>query len=77
MPYTKTITHTDRVMRPCSRAFSVPGTSVTHWVSGDCPSWERPNKWKTMSKKQKIQSYINSYDEGYGVTFETIDDGDI
>lgn len=70
------IIHTDRKETECIRSFTIVGEIVTSWIK-ECPSWEYLDKWKTMTKKQKIRSYIQSYDEGFGVSYESIEDGEI
>lgn len=67
---TRKIKHTDRTPVPCARIVPITGEVVTSWVKGDAPYWIKPQFWRTMSKKQKIQANISRLDEGYGVTFE-------
>lgn len=68
----RVILHTDRKPSPCYRVLKVSEHVVHGWVSGDCPSWADPRRWKNMSSGQRIISYIAGFDEGHGVTFEYI-----
>lgn len=73
-PCVRKILHTDREIRECVRSFIISGEIVASWVEGNCPMWEKPYRWRTMSKNQKLRSYVYSYDEGFGVTYKSIDD---
>lgn len=75
-PSTRKIKHSNRDIRDCRRTTTIPGSIVTSWIQGDCPSWERFDRWKKMSKRQKLKSYVDSFDEGFGVSYEIIDDGE-
>lgn len=69
---TRKIKHVDRTIIPCSRKVRISETALNFWCGSDCPRWEKSNHWKAMSRQQKIQSYIKSFDEGYGVKYEFI-----
>lgn len=73
---TKEIIHTNRVPSDCVRQFNVDGDLISKWVTGDCPYWENPRDWKKMNSNRRLISYVKGFDEGYGVTFEAIEDGD-
>ena len=45
---------------------------IKHWQSNECPFWEKQFVWKHMNKKERVKSYINRFDEGYGVSFEEL-----
>ena len=66
---TKDILHTDREEQIVTRKTNISSEVVDNWLF-NCPSWERPKHWKLMSANQKIKSYIKSFDEGFGVSFE-------
>ena len=72
---TRQILHTDRKQTSCIRMFNVSGNVVNGWVSDECPYWEKPSNWKKMSKEKKLWSYVKTFDEGFGVDFEEINDG--
>lgn len=58
----------------CTRNINISGESVTNWIKGNCPSWEKPQVWRKMSNKQRIKSHVDSFNEGFGVSYKTIDD---
>lgn len=66
---TKDILHTDREEQLAIRKTNISSEVIANWL-GNAPSWERPKHWKLMSDNQKIKSYLKSFDEGYGVSFE-------
>lgn len=68
----KTIRHTDRPTLECVKRINISSSVVQHWISNECPSWENAKKWKIMSKKQRIYSYVKGLDEGFGVDFEIV-----
>jgi len=45
---------------------------INHWQSNECPFWEKKFVWSKMSKQDRLKSYLNRFDEGYGVTFEEL-----
>jgi hypothetical protein len=67
---TRKIKHTDRTPVPCVRIVPIAGEIVTAWVKNDAPYWIKPQLWRIMNKKQKIQIHVSRFDEGYGVSFE-------
>jgi hypothetical protein len=69
----KKIKHNDRLSMECTRKTRISEEVVTNWENSECPFWEKPSHWKTMNKLQKITSYINRHDEGYGVSFDFVD----
>lgn len=73
---TREIIHTDRKKTDCVRQFNVDGELIFKWVTGDCPYWENPRDWRKMSQNRRLISYVKGFDEGFGVTFEVIEDGE-
>jgi len=73
---TRMIHHTDRPELECIRTFTVPGNVVTGWTQGDSPFWEEARVWKKMSPVHKVISHVNRFDDGYGVSFEFLGDGE-
>ncbi len=67
---TRKIKHTDREPVPCARIVPIAGEIVTAWVKGEAPYGTKPQIWRTLNKKQKIQIQVARFDEGYGVSFE-------
>ena len=66
---TKDILHTDRGEQEAVRKTNISSDIVDSWLSS-APSWENPKHYKLMTQNQKIKSYLKSFDEGYGVSFE-------
>lgn len=67
------IKHTDRAETVCSRKVRISEEIVSGWETSECPFWEKPSDWKNKSRVQKIISNVNRFDEGFGVTFDFID----
>lgn len=67
---TKEILHTDRIPSKCMRKITIPSNVVKYWVEGPCPIWINIKKWKKLSSDQRINLYVSSFDEGYGVKYE-------
>lgn len=70
---TRKIKHNDRIESECSRKLRISEELVNSWEGVECPHWEKPNQWKSMSSIQRITSHVNRFDEGYGVTFDFLE----
>ena len=70
---TKKICHTDRVSVPCHRKMIIDSDIVDGWANSDCPRWEKPTVWKTKTPQQKIESHLSQYDEGFGISYEYLE----
>lgn len=66
------IKHSDRYPSECVRKVRVSEEVVNEWNKPDCPHWEKPAQWKSMSKDQRFKSHINRYDEGFGVKYDFV-----
>lgn len=75
-PHTRTILHTDRKPVVCNRSFTVAGDVVASWVTGTCPAWVKPSIWRGLSKGQRLAAQVQGFDEGFGVSFDSIGDGE-
>lgn len=69
---TRVIKHTDREIKPCYRRTSISGNIVHEWINSSCPDWESPKKWRVMNWKQKLVSFANSFDEGFGIEIDFV-----
>jgi len=67
---TRKIKHTDRVATPCVKKLRISSEVVLGWQYGECPAWVKPTVWKSMNKKQRLESHLNRFDEGYGISYE-------
>lgn len=70
---TTEILHTDKTPTKCTRNFTISEEVTNSWVSGACPSWEEPRNWKNYSDVRRLTSYVNQFDEGYGVSYEFVE----
>ena len=70
---TKKIKHNDRNSTECCRKMKINEEMVNNMENGECPHWEKPSQWKTMSKHQKLVSHLKRYDEGFGIKFDIIE----
>lgn len=66
---TRKIKHSDREMSVCTRKLHISSEVVLGWQTGECPHWVKPTHWKTMNKKQRLESHVNRFDEGFGVSY--------
>lgn len=66
------IQHNDRPQTKCFRKVRISEEVVDFWAHSECPHWEKAGAWKGMKPIQKIESFINNFDEGYGVSYEFI-----
>ena len=69
---TRKILHTDRTYSSCSRRLKISNEVVKEWCNGECPNWERPSRWKSMNTRERLNSHVQSFDEGFGVSYEEI-----
>lgn len=67
---TRKIKHTDRVASICTKKLRISSDVVLGWQNGECPHWVKPTVWKNMNKKQKLESHLSRFDEGYGISYE-------
>jgi hypothetical protein len=65
-----TILHTDRPRTKCVKQTVIHPNVVASWKKSECPFWESPKDWKKYNPAQKIASFVNRFDEGYGVSYE-------
>ena len=65
----KTITHVDSSNFQCSKVLNINESVVESWIKGDCPNWVRPTDWKRMNARRKLDAYIKTFDEGFGVSY--------
>ena len=70
---TKKICHTDRVQTQCHRKMIINSDIVYSWAVSDCPRWEKPSVWKTKTPEQRIESHLSQYDEGFGISYEYLE----
>lgn len=66
----KKIVHTNRIESECYRKLKISEEVVNYMESSECPAWEKPIRWKNMSKKLRVLSHLNRLDEGFGISIE-------
>ena len=69
----KMILHTDRKEVPAEKTFTISEEVLEYWLSNNAPEWVSERNWKFFSNHQRIMSYLEGFDEGYGVTYERLD----
>jgi hypothetical protein len=70
---TKEFLHTNRKIMECKRVLNVSEEVVEFWSSDGCPDWEDPKRWKKMTASQRLYSHLDTFDEGFGFSFEFIE----
>ena len=69
---TKRIKHNDRVPSNCTRKTRLSDEVVAGFQSDECPYWIKSHDWKKMNAKQRLESYLARFDEGYGYSYEYV-----
>lgn len=69
---TRRILHSDRKVQECYKRTTISSEVVNDWIYGKCPNFVSPKVWKVANLEQKLQLYVNRYDEGFGVKYEKI-----
>lgn len=64
------ILHTDREPLPCIKQISISADVVSYWERGECPSWHKPQIWKKLNAKQRVDAYVATFSEGLGAFYE-------
>lgn len=67
------IKHNDRNATECTKKIKLSSETVDDFQNGECPHWEKPHFWKTMNKKQRLESHLKRYDEGHGFSYDFIE----
>jgi hypothetical protein len=62
---------TQREEIPCCRKINISDEVVKEWISKP-PYFIKEYHWKTMSKTQRLRSWIYTFDEGFGVEFQEL-----
>ena len=70
---TRKIKHTDREERSCVRKVYLSEEVVTEFQSSEPPYWVNKYNWNKMTRKQRLESYLERFDEGYGYSYEYVD----
>lgn len=60
-----------REIQGCVRKMNISGEVIKMWLR-ECPQWEKPFIWKSMTNTQKLRSHLNRFDEGFGYSFEEL-----
>lgn len=69
---TRKIVHNDRQDMRCYKKINLEEGVINSWANSDCPRWEKPSRWKSYSRQQKIESCLHNFDEGFGVSYEFV-----
>lgn len=64
------IKHTDRESVACVKKLRISQEVVDGWQNGEAPFWVKPYTWKGMNKKQRLEAYLNRFDEGFGISYQ-------
>ncbi len=69
---TREILHTDRPYQSCYKKVNISEEVVNDWISNTIPKWSNKKDWMKMSPVQRLISYVSTFDEGFGVTYEEL-----
>ena len=65
--------HTERELVSCKRKFVIAEEIVEYWLTSVGPDFRGNEKeWRKLSPVQKINWWVNTYDEGFGVNWESL-----
>ena len=70
---TRKIKHTDREEKECVRKVYLSEEVVAGFQSNEVPYWVNKHNWSKMTRKQRLESYLERFDEGYGYSYEYVD----
>ena len=70
---TRKIKHTNREEKKCVRKVYLSEEVVTEFQSSETPHWENKYNWSKITRKQRLESYLERFDEGYGYSYEYVD----
>lgn len=63
------ITFHTRKTKPATQSINICKEAYKYMISKEsCPSWSKPSKWATMSKKERLESYLQRTTEHLGGT---------
>jgi len=69
---TKSICYQKKEATPCVRKTNVSGEVVSEWIGNKPSNGIKPIIWARMSKTQRLRSYLDMMDEGFGYSFEAL-----
>ena len=70
---TRKIDFTERGYSECCRKTRISEEVVSEWENSSCPQTvKNPSVWSKMTKKQKVEFYVERHNEGFGVSYESL-----
>ena len=66
------IVHTDRDYAKCYSKINIPSEIVKLWTEDVSPGNISPKNWNKLTKNQKIEMHVMSFDEGFGVSYSFV-----
>ena len=70
---TRKIKHTDRSKAECVKRTRISEEVIKGFQSEENPYWVNAYVWKKLNKKQRLESYLERADEGYGYSYEYVE----
>ncbi len=67
------IKHTNRSYQECYKKTTIPSETLELWSSDTPPSFIPSKVWKKLTEEQRIEAYVLSFDEGYGVDYSFVE----
>lgn len=67
------IKFSDRGNQSCYKKTVISSEVVKGWSSDATPSFIPAKVWKRMTAQQRIEAHVNSFDEGYGVSYSFVE----
>lgn len=66
------IVHNDRGEQNCVKKTWISAEVVNDWMSDSIPSFSNKKEWAKLTKQQRLVEYVSRFDEGYGISVESI-----
>lgn len=77
-PVTEHIHFSTRKCKPATQSLNIYKETYIHMIDkNSCPSWSKPSKWSTMSKKERLEAHlqrITEYLGGVSYTYQIFED---
>ena len=66
--------HWKRQEGVCTKKTKINLGSYKHFISDECPHWEKEFNWKKMGKQKRLESHLNRMSDGFPFTYEMVTD---
>lgn len=68
----KHITYLGKEESKCVRKTNISEEVIKGWIGNKSPFFVKEFVWKNMSKTQRLKSWVERFDEGFGVQYQEL-----